>query len=113
MRENAVVKTAVLDPTRATTLSIGEYAWELRQSVGGVTLSSADGPTEDLEGAAVQVAAYVNGVPSHVMRLVASPGAGGQQLFGIGDGLGVEELEWLSSEVNAHLRTLAEGRAVS
>lgn len=98
-----VAKQAVLDPTKATALSIGEYAWELRQTTLGtrVTLSSADGPAEELDGAAVEVAAYVNGVPTHVLRLVS-----GAQVYDVGVGLRVDELEWMAGEINGHLESM-------
>ena len=104
----AVAKQTVLDPAKATALSIGEFAWDLRQSlVGQLTLSSEGGPTEELEGADVDVAAYVNGVPMHRMMIAA----GGGKAFGLGDGLDVGELEWIASEVNAHLRQMEARRS--
>jgi len=51
------------------------------------------------------VAAYVNGVPQHVLRLFS-----GTQTWSIGDGLTVVELEYVAGEVNAHLATLAMGK---
>lgn len=99
----AVAKQTVLDPAKATALSIGEFAWEITRSVAGrLTLSSEDGPTQELEGADVEVVAFVNGVPVHRLVLAASGG----RVFGFGDGLDVGELEWIASEVNAHLRRL-------
>ena len=107
-----VVKQTVLDPARATSLSIGDFAWSLGQSVAGQSVSSADGPTEELECAAVEVSAYVNGVPTHVLRLVAN-GATGPAVYSVGEGLSVAELEWIADEVNAHLQTLEAGRALA
>ena len=87
----AVAKQTVLDPAKATALSIGEFAWELRQSlVGQLTLSSEGGPTEELEGADVDVAAYVNGVPVHRMipraaaRLASATGDVGELVDSLG-----------------------------
>jgi len=98
----AVVKQTVLDPAKATTLSIGAYAWELTQKTAGVRLKSAEGPTEELLSANVDVAAYVNGVPTFVLNLVASSPSG-QQSYRIGGGLAEQELEWIAGEVNEFL----------
>ena len=96
-----VAKQTILDPARETTLTIGEFAWDLSQRAVGVTLSSADGPSEELDYADVEVAAFVNGVPTYVLRLVA-----GADVYSIGSGLSEAELEWLAAEVNAHLGTI-------
>eukprot|EP00315_Gephyrocapsa_oceanica_P032129 CAMPEP_0185407470 /NCGR_PEP_ID=MMETSP1365-20130426/1329_1 /TAXON_ID=38817 /ORGANISM="Gephyrocapsa oceanica, Strain RCC1303" /LENGTH=275 /DNA_ID=CAMNT_0028009897 /DNA_START=98 /DNA_END=925 /DNA_ORIENTATION=+ len=98
----AVVKQTVLDPAKATTLSIGAFGWELKQRTAGVSLKSADGPTEQLALASVDVAAYVNGVPTFVLNLVAN-GPGGQRVYQLGSGLSEQELEWIAAEVNATL----------
>jgi len=63
---------------------------------------SADGPTEQLALASVDVAAYVNGVPTFVLNLVAN-GPGGQRVYQLGSGLSEQELEWIAAEVNATL----------
>jgi len=100
----AVAKQTVLDPARATSLSIGEFAWEIQRRVTKVPLSAASGSTEELEGCSVEVAAYVNGVPSYHLLLYS-----GTQSWSIGDGLSAVELEWVAGEVNAHLGTLRSG----
>ena len=102
----AVAKSTILDPARATALSIGEFAWEVRSALalGDVTVSTKDGPTEELEGASVEVAAYVNGVPSYVLRLFA-----GAAPVNMGEGLASAELEWLADEINGYLRALRHG----
>ena len=96
-----VAKQTVVDPACATSLSIGEFAWELRQRAVGLPLSSAAGASDELEGCSVEVAAYVNGVPQHVLRLFS-----GTRAWSIGDGLSEVELEYVAAEVNAHLDTL-------
>ena len=96
-----VAKQTVVDPVKATSLSIGEFAWELQQTAVGLPLKSFSGASEELDGCRVEVAAYVNGVPQHVLRLFA-----GTQAWSIGDGLTVVELEYIAAEVNAHLATL-------
>ena len=96
-----VAKQTVVDPVKATSLSIGEFAWELQQRAVGLPLSSAAGASNELDGCSVEVAAYVNGVPQHVLRLFS-----GTQTWSIGDGLTVVELEYVAGEVNAHLATL-------
>ena len=95
----AVAKQTILDPAKATSLSIGEYAWELKQTLpGGVAISQESGPSEELSGANVEVAVYTNGVPTYQLRL----GAGGR-LWTLGDGLPAEELEWIAEEINAQI----------
>ena len=96
-----VAKQTVVDPVKATSLSIGEFAWELQQTAVGLPLKSFSGASDELDGCRVEVAAYVNGVPQHVLRLFA-----GTQAWSIGDGLTVVELEYIAAEVNAHLATL-------
>ena len=96
-----VAKQTVVDPVKATSLSIGEFAWELQQRAVGLPLSSAAGASDELDGCSVEVAAYVNDVPQHVLRLFS-----GTQTWSIGDGLTVVELEYIAGEVNAHLATL-------
>ena len=100
----SVVKTTVLDPSKATALSIGQYAWELKQTLpAGVAVSTAEGATDELSNASVEVAATVNGVPTYVMRLL-----GGGKGYGIGEGLSEAELEWIAAEVNEYLDGLEE-----
>ena len=103
----AVAKQTILDPARATSLSIGEFAWEVRSALplGDVTISTRDGPTDELEGASVEVAAYVNGVPSYVLRLFA-----GAAPLNMGEGLASSELEWLAEEINGYVRALRGDR---
>lgn len=97
-----VAKQSVLDPARATRLSIGEFAWEVTQTVAGVTVRSDGGPSEELEGAETDVAAWVNGVPVFVLRLFAAS----RELGSLGSGLSEGELEWLAAAVNRHLDSL-------
>ena len=99
----AVAKQTLYDPAKATTLSIGEFAWELEQRVAGVSVSSDAGSTDECDGACVEVAAYVNGVPTHVLRLQC-----GVNVFGLGGGLPLAELEWIAEEVNSHLCRLRD-----
>ena len=102
-----VLKTTILDPAKKTTLSIGEYAWELSQSLpGGIATRDDRGATEELAGADVAVSVVTNGVPTYACRLVA-----GRTAWGLGDGLPREELEWVASEINDQLAQLAEARA--
>ena len=101
----AVAKQTVLEPATSTELSIGEFAWEIRKAAAGVTLTAAGGATDELRGAEVEVAATVNGVPVLELRLRgAAPG----ESWGVGAGLGEEELEYLADEVNEHLAGLDE-----
>ena len=94
-----VAKQTFFDPAKATSLSIGEFAWEVKTSLAGrVALSTDGGPTEELDGADVTVAAVVNGVPVHVLQLAA-----GVDSWSVGAGLPVVELEWIAGEVNEHL----------
>lgn len=103
-----VAKQTLVDPTKATALSIGEFGWELRQCLPGLTISAEDGATEEFAGAAVEVAAYVNGVPTYILRLATSNG----QACTLGSGLPVSELDWLAFEVNAHLSAMRERRSL-
>ena len=96
-----VAKQSVFDPARTTTLSIGEFAWDLQQKVAGALVRAEGGATEELDGASVEVAAYVNGVPTHVVRLAA-----GAEAWSVGDGLPLPELEWVAAEINEHLDVL-------
>lgn len=101
-----VLKQMVLDPAKKTELSIGEYAWELSQSLpGGVATREDRGATEELAGADVAVTVITNGVPAYACRLVA-----GRTAWGLGDGLPREELEWVASEINDQLAQLADSR---
>jgi hypothetical protein len=100
-----VAKQTLFDPARATGLSIGEFGWELRQTLAGsVGIKSESGPTEELEGAEVAVAAYVNGLPTYVLRL----GAAGGRTYALGGGLSASELEWLAGVINGHLAALGD-----
>mmetsp|Transcript_9540 Transcript_9540/g.28519 ORF Transcript_9540/g.28519 Transcript_9540/m.28519 type:complete len:256 (-) Transcript_9540:26-793(-) len=106
MAGGMVLKTTLLDPAKSTTLSIGEFAWELRQELpGGVRVSEDRGSTEELAGADVAVSVITNGVPSYVCRLVA-----GATAWGVGDGLSREELEWIASEINDQLSSYEKNR---
>jgi hypothetical protein len=97
-----VAKQTILDPARSTSLSIGEYAWELCQTLpGGITVSSDGGPTEELQGAEAAVSAYVNGVPTYALQLVA-----GSSMWTAGEGLSLDELEAIADEVNVHIDAL-------
>ena len=100
-----VAKQTLYDPAKSTALSIGQFAWELTQSVGPATVKTEGGPTEELDGAQVEVAAYVNGVPVYVLRLV---GSGGES-WDVGGGSAEAELEWIAAEVNAHVDALRSG----
>ena len=73
--------------------------------LGDVTISTRDGPTDELEGASVEVAAYVNGVPSYVLRLFT-----GAAPLNMGEGLASSELEWLAEEINGYVRALRGDR---
>ena len=42
-----VAKQTVVDPAKATSLSIGEFAWEIKQQAVGLPLSSESGPTDE------------------------------------------------------------------
>jgi len=102
-----VVKQTILDPAKATSLSIGEFAWELQQRAAGVTISAEGGDTMELDGAVVDVAAYVNDMPVYVLRLTAGTAA-----WSVGGGLAELELDWLAGEINEQLESLAaEDRA--
>ena len=99
-------KATLLDPAKTTTLSIGEYAWDLAQTLpGGLELSNERGATEDLAGADVAVTIVTNGVPAYACRLVA-----GDKAWGVGDGLAEDELEWIASEINDQLAAYARAR---
>lgn len=101
-----VAKQTLFDPAKATSLSVGEFAWDMTQSVAGfVKVASDGGPTSELDGASVDVSAFVNGVPVYVCRLVA-----GADEWTIGDGLPESELQWIALEVNAHLAALKAQR---
>jgi hypothetical protein len=103
----AVAKTSLLDPARKTSLSIGEFAWEIKQTLpGGVTLSQESGPTEELVGAEVFVSLWTNGVPTFALKLGGRAGA----TWSLGDGLPEQELEWVAGEVNSQLDRLRRAR---
>ena len=104
----AVAKQTIVDPAKATALSIGEIGWELSQTAVGVRLSSADGPSEELDYADVDVAAYVNGIPTYVLRLVA-----GVNVYNVGTGLAEAELEWIATEINNHLGAMETQRSLT
>ena len=101
-----VAKQTLFDPAKATSLSVGEFAWDMTQSVAGfVKVASDGGPTSELDGASFDVSAFVYGVPVYVCRLVA-----GADEWTIGDGLPESELQWIALEVNAHLAALKAQR---
>ena len=103
----AVAKQSLLDPARATSLSIGEFAWELSQTLpGGVVLSQESGSTEELVGAEVFVALWTNGVPTFALRLGGRAGA----TWSLGSGMPEEELEWIAAEINVQLDELQQAR---
>ena len=59
-----------VDPAKRAAISIGEFAWEMRSQIAGVSLAEASGATAELERADVAVGVIVNGVPSYELRRV-------------------------------------------
>lgn len=98
-----VAKLAFYDPFLGGELSIGQYAWSLRGTYAGIKKKERDGATEELRGAAAEVALYVNEVPKGELRLYGEKG-----MISLGLGLGFDELEYLAGEINQHLSDLKE-----
>eukprot|EP00547_Thalassionema_nitzschioides_P001774 CAMPEP_0194215556 /NCGR_PEP_ID=MMETSP0156-20130528/17453_1 /TAXON_ID=33649 /ORGANISM="Thalassionema nitzschioides, Strain L26-B" /LENGTH=235 /DNA_ID=CAMNT_0038944099 /DNA_START=79 /DNA_END=787 /DNA_ORIENTATION=- len=96
-----VAKNAIYDPFVAGRISVGQYAWEVENTFAGKTITSKEGPTEQLRGGKAKVVAVVNGIPQAEVKLYTNKGV---TAFGLG--LSVEELEYLSSKINDHLDKL-------
>lgn len=97
-----VAKQTILDPAKATSLSIGEFAWELKQTVAGATLSKDGGPSEELIG--VDVGEELVGAEGEQRTIYALRlGATGGRVWALGAGLDAGELEWLAAEINAQI----------
>lgn len=104
-----VAKDAIYDPFVAGRISIGQYAWEVENIVyGGRKVTSKEGPTEQLRGAKADVVGIVNGIPQAEVKLYTDKGV---TAFGLG--LSIEELEYLSSEINDHLNKLRSMPSIS
>lgn len=95
-----------------TELTIGEATFRLDKKLALINKDgSADwrdentkktlGAREDLVGSYVDVKGSSNGVPISV--LVLDTGAGKDKQLELGEGLSLEENEWLSSEINMFL----------
>ena len=61
---------SLVDPAKRAAISIGEFAWEMRSQIAGVSLAEASGATAELESVDVAVGVIVNGVPSYELRRV-------------------------------------------
>ena len=102
-----MAKSSIIDPAVSSSLTVGEYGWSIEtRAPGGYVLSSSDGPTEALRGAAAEVSAYVNGVPQCELRLYAD---GGKPAAAVGGSISPGELEYLASEINAFLDEARKG----
>jgi hypothetical protein len=93
-----VAKQATYDPFVSGTLSVGEFAWSVQNQYAGRRINEKEGPTEQLRGATAEVVAVVNGVSQAEIKLYTDNGV---SAFGLG--LSIEELEYLSGEINNHL----------
>lgn len=91
-------KQNLVEPARSTSISIGEFAWEISSSALGLPLDDKGGPTEELEGATAEVSAYVNGAPSYELLLRAGGG-----VYSFGAGLDSEELTELADAINLQI----------
>jgi len=98
-----VAKLAFYDPFLGGELSIGRYAWSLKGTYAGIKKKEKDGATQELRGAAAEVALYVNEVPRGELRLYGERG-----MLSLGLGLPFNELEYLAGEINQHLSDLKE-----
>eukprot|EP00980_Cylindrotheca_fusiformis_P008432 scaffold1784_cov116-Cylindrotheca_fusiformis.AAC.12 len=96
-----VAKNAVFDPFVSGNLSVGEFYWSVSNNYAGKPINQREGPTEQLRGAKPEVVAIVNDVPQAELKLYTDTG---MTAFGLG--LSMEELEYLSGEINHHLSQL-------
>jgi len=96
-----VAKQAAFDPFVSGNLSVGKFAWSVQNQYAGRIINEKEGATEQLRGATAEVVAVVNGVPQAEIKLYADSG---MTAFGLG--LSIEELEYLSGEINDHLNDI-------
>lgn len=96
-----VAKNAVFDPFVSGELSVGKFYWSVSNNYGGKQINQKEGPTEQLRGAKSEIVAVVNDVPQAEIKLYTDKG-----ITAFGLGLSIEELEYLSGEINCHLSEL-------
>jgi hypothetical protein len=96
-----VAKNAVFDPFVSGSLTVGEFYWSVANKYGGKQINQKEGATEQLRGAKAEVVAVVNDVPKAEIKLYTDSG-----ITAFGLGLSIEELEYLSGEINHHLSEL-------
>jgi len=95
-----VAKTAVYDPFISTRLILGKYAWSLDQRYAGRNIRHVEGASEDLGSAQVECSVVENGKPKYIIQLFAG------SVIEFGLGLPLQELEFLTYTINAHLDKL-------
>mmetsp|Transcript_4563 Transcript_4563/g.10137 ORF Transcript_4563/g.10137 Transcript_4563/m.10137 type:complete len:322 (+) Transcript_4563:201-1166(+) len=94
-----VAKTAIYDPFVASVLTIGEYAWTIEKNyLRKAKTKREEGNSYSLRGSSVELVMLVNNNPKYELKLFD-----GDKTIGIGRGLDVEELEYLSGVINEQI----------
>ena len=103
-----VAKNAVVDPLVETTMSIGQYAYQIQINYvlsknKKITLKSLEGATENLNAANVDLSVVVNGVPQYELRIFDKNKASTHTIAATSN---QEELLFLANEINGHLQQM-------
>ena len=103
-----VAKNAVVDPLVETTMSIGQYAYQIQINYvisknKKITLKSLEGATEHLNAANVDLSVVVNGVPQYELRIFDKNKASTHTIAATSN---QEELLFLADEINGHLQEM-------
>lgn len=97
---------SVIDPATTLRLTIGVYAWSLEKTVLRSKTKTMEGPTWQLEGAAINSDMVVNEKPLTCIQLKS-----GSKSFDFGHALTMKEKEWIVLEINEWLQNNDEAIA--
>jgi hypothetical protein len=99
-----VAKSSLIDPFTATTLEIGDHAWNICRSVAGRIVWQKWGATADIDRAEAYVALYRDDEPARYELILHGPNV---KLFGVttagSSSWSLTELERLQDTINEHL----------
>jgi|Transcript_4564 hypothetical protein len=99
MSSSTILQTAIYDPFVASVLTIGEYAWTIEKNyLRKAKTKREEGNSYSLRGSSVELVMLVNNNPKYELKLFD-----GDKTIGIGRGLDVEELEYLSGVINEQI----------
>ena len=98
-----MAKKTVIDPALALQITVGVYAWSLEKRLLGSKTQTFEGPTWELEAAAVNSDMVVNGKALTCIQLRS-----GSRTFEFGHSLTMKEKEWIVLEINEWLESNEE-----